>query len=119
MKLTRKNMQELEVIRHYMPEHLKAVPLPDEAIASYFGWSDRGDRQFLADVSAEISSGVSGPYTALLAGKRMRDLQVTSFRRDWGDLINEYDFLGEPEPVARFLAKALGKPEILMLRTMT
>lgn len=116
MKLTNKNRRELEVLRHYMLAHMKHIPLPDEAIEAYFDWSDRGNRRFLAEASAEINSGVAGPYTALLAGKRLRDLQVTSFRRDWGDLINEHDFVDEPDSVAQFLAKALRKPEILAVR---
>ena len=57
-----------------------------------------------------------GTYTGLAAlywGKNRRDLQITSYKEDYGNYITSYDFVEEPRLIAQFIATRLKKPGIM------
>lgn len=79
----------------------------EEDIKAYFAWSDRGDKSFLSLDTPGASR--------IRYGKQYRDVQVTSYKEDWGHYITVTDFMDEPRWFCEWLSNVLKKPAILSM----
>jgi hypothetical protein len=110
MRLTRKQVKELEVVRWFIPTNGTFMDITNDDIERYFAWSDRGvGSEELHREALHTNTGLS----ALYWGKQRRDLQITSYLEDWGRTCTAVDFMDEPVAIVEHLAKAMGKPAIL------
>lgn len=102
MKLTSKQQLDLKTVLYYFTSDITPT---DDDISSYFAWSDKGDRSYIArDTPGAIR---------LRIGKQRRDLQVTSYLQDWGKYITAVDLATEePEYICLWLSKVMNKPGI-------
>lgn len=107
MRLSRKQRQELEVLRYWVPSNCSFKRITSKQILDYFSWSDRGHahgRNTFVDRDG---------FMALFWAKNRRDLQITSYLEDWGNTMNAWSFSDMPEIVQRDIAKRMRKPAIM------
>lgn len=101
MKLTKNQQLDLDTILYYYTSEVE--PTEDD-IKAYFAWSDKGDKSFIERKTPGAER--------LKAGKKYRDLQVTSYKEDWGKYITVTDLAEEPEFICKWLSKVMKKPAI-------
>lgn len=108
MKLSKKQRMDLDTCLYYFESDVQPT---DEDIASYFAWSDRGDKSFL---TRETPGARRIRY-----GKQYRDVQVTSYIEDWGQFITATDLATEePEFICEWLSRVMDKPAIISMWRM-
>lgn len=96
MKLTNKQQKELDVLLWFGAE-----PIAEE-IKVFFERSTKGLHK---DLRWEDNS--------LMIAKRNRDLQVAMWMEDWGDTLNAWSFLDEPQFIVEWIAEKLDRPAIV------
>lgn len=112
--LTANQKKEIEIIKYFIPTNIQHQPITDKDIKAFYDWSDRGIGE---EAIKQQATGLRvGTYTGLAAlywGKNRRDLQITSYKEDYGNYITSYDFVEEPRLIAQFIAQRLKKPGIM------
>lgn len=121
MKLSKKQREDLESCLYFVPMGCRhwVKGITDEDIASYFAWSDKGDKTFLNrsnwTFGGENLSQTRGA-TAIKYGKTYRELFITDMLRDLDDFVYIWDIArDEPDMPEKVLA-ALGGNRIEQFR---
>jgi len=108
MRLSKKQSDELEAVKYFIPGWVAFDQITDEDIQNFFSWSDSGTPLGINPLRAPWSG-----LHALYYGKKYRDLHITSYLEDWGTVLNAWSFDEMPESVVRYIAKRMKKPEII------
>lgn len=110
-KLSKKQQRELRILKWWKPSNVKWGRITTKQAQAFFAWSDRGvphGRNVLG-----IARGKMDGFCALYWAKNRRDLQIQSYKEDWGNTMNAWSFTGMPIEVREDIAKRINKPEIL------
>lgn len=103
MKLTKKQQYELKTLGWF----LVGDESSDQDIKDYFALNDKGIKKPLSTIAPYNG------YDRLVFAKRDRDLQIASYREDWGDTLNAWSFLDEPQDYVEWVADKLDRPAII------
>ena len=100
MKLTNKQKFEVSILAWFSDK-----PFNDNDIRIFFEYSDKG-------MHKELGLNLGG--NPLLIAKKHRDITVKQWMEDWGDTLNAWSFLDEPQFIVEWIAKTLDRESIIM-----
>jgi hypothetical protein len=111
VRLSTKQQRELEILR-WFTDYSKDIT--DEDIKRYFDASDRGIGAKDAKLALLNPSKYPAGFSKLIAAKSRRDLQIESWKEDWGSTVNAWSFTDEPQVIAEWVAEVLDREAIIM-----
>lgn len=112
MKLSRKQERELKILRYWIPSNYSHKRITQKQVDDFFAWSDRGKPHGRNVLGVSRDNKADG-FTALYWAKNRRDLQIASYKEDWGNTVSAWTFDEEPRYIVEDIAKRLKKPAIL------
>lgn len=110
MNLSKKQQNELALIKWFVGD----VEITEADVKKFFDYSDRGIGKKDAQRALYNPQDYTPGFVALISSKGRRDLQVQAWKEDWGDTLNAWSFIDEPQFVVEWIAKVLDREAILM-----
>lgn len=97
-KLTNKQKYELSILGWFADK-----PFNDKDVQVFFERSTKG-----------LHKSVKWEDNPVMVAKVRRDIQVKYWMEDWGDTLNAWSFIDEPQHIAEWVAKTLDREAVIM-----
>ena len=112
MKLTNKQIKEIEMVRYFIPEEMKHVDIIENDVKKFFELIETGKHKHeTANETMKPTSETTG-YGALLHGLARRDINVTMYVKDFNEYREQLIEIwvedeGFPQGIAELIIKKL------------